>query len=141
MDDMNGEYYSYLMERLLESGAKDVTYTSVYMKKNRPGVKVEVLVSEHLLETIEDILLTETTTFGVRKYPVSRKILNREQRTMVTPWGDVDIKIGYFEGEILKVTPEYESLKSLAESLKIPLPKIYSDIQLWISKELKSNRL
>lgn len=141
MDDMNGEYYSYLIDRLFQSGAKDVTYTSVYMKKNRPGVKVEVLVSEELLETIERILILETSTFGLRRYPVSRKILKRALKKMETPLGLVDIKIGYFEGEIIKVTPEYESLKVLAENLNRPLPQIYNEIQVWISKELKSNRL
>lgn len=141
MDDMNGEYYSYLIDRLFQSGAKDVTYTSVYMKKNRPGVKVEVLVSEDLLETIERILILETSTFGLRRYPVSRKILKRALKKMETPLGLVDIKIGYFEGEIIKVTPEYESLKVLAETLNRPLPQIYNEIQVWISKELKSNRL
>lgn len=141
MDDMNGEYYSYLIDRLLQCGAKDVTYTSVYMKKNRPGVKVEVLVSEDLLASIERILILETSTFGLRRYPVSRKILKRELRKMETPLGLVDIKIGYFEGEILKVTPEYESLKVLAETLNRPLPQIYNEIQVWISKEFKSKRL
>ena len=141
MDDMNGEYYSYLIDRLFQSGAKDVTYTSIYMKKNRPGVKVEVLVSEDLLETIERILILETSTFGLRRYPVSRKILKRELKKIETPLGYVDIKIGYFEGEILKVTPEYESLKVLAETLNRPLPQIYNEIQVWISKELKSKRL
>ena len=141
MDDMNGEYYSYLIDRLFQSGAKDVTYTSVYMKKNRPGVKVEVLVSEDLLETIERILILETSTFGLRRYPVSRKILKRALKKMETPLGLVDIKIGYFEEEIIKVTPEYESLKVLAENLNRPLPQIYNEIQVWISKELKSNRL
>jgi uncharacterized protein (DUF111 family) len=60
---------------------------------------------------------------------------------METPLGLVDIKIGYFEEEIIKVTPEYESLKVLAENLNRPLPQIYNEIQVWISKELKSNRL
>jgi len=138
---MNGEYYSYLMEILLSQGAKDVTYTSVYMKKNRPGTQITVLADQSSLDIIEKTLLLETTTFGIRKFPVERTILDRQIKTIKTALGDVDIKIGRLEGKIVKVTPEYESLKLLAQDLDLALPEVYRKINAWITKELEADRL
>lgn len=141
IDDMNGEFYSYLMDRLLEAGAKDVMYTSVYMKKNRPGTQVTVLVAEDALKTIEETLLMETTTFGLRRFPVERRTLERQLKTLESPLGPVAIKIGLYQGAVVKVTPEYESLKVLAQTLKMPLPKVYGLVNAWLAKELDNNRL
>lgn len=141
IDDMNGEYYSYIMDVLLASGAKDVTYTSVYMKKNRPGIQITVLVDGVHIEDIEKILLLETTTFGLRKFPVERTVLQRELKVVNSPLGEVGIKIGIYEGTIVKVTPEYESLRVIAITLKMPLPEVYTRINAWLTKELEENRL
>lgn len=133
---MNGEIYSYLMDKLLSEGALDVTYTSLQMKKNRPGIKVTVLCHEHSLEHLEYILLTETSTFGVRKYPVSRQILDREFKKMESPLGLLTFKYGYIEGRCIKITPEYEELKKISEEREIPLIAVYQIINSFIKKEL-----
>jgi len=141
IDDMNGEYYSYLMDRLLEAGAKDVTYTSVYMKKNRPGTQVTVLASQDDLESIERLLLLETTTFGIRKFPVERRTLDRILKVVESPLGPIGIKMGLLDGEIIKVTPEYESLRLIALDRQVPLPEVYSQVNAWLKKELDHKRL
>lgn len=133
---MHGEIYSYLMDKLLLAGALDVTYTSLQMKKNRPGIKVTVLCNEHNLEHLEHTLLTETSTFGVRKYPVSRKILDREFRTIESPLGLLTFKYGYIDGSCIKITPEYEELKKISEESEIPLIAVYQIINSFIEKEL-----
>ncbi|MCH4890612.1 LarC family nickel insertion protein [Acidaminobacter sp. JC074] len=136
IDDMLGEIYSYLMDILLSEGALDVTYTNLQMKKNRPGIKVSVLCDEDKLQAIEQVLLTETSTFGIRKYPVDRSILEREFKRHQTPLGQLTFKYGYYNGELIKVTPEYEELKVIAKELALPLISVYSKIQAYIEKEL-----
>ena len=95
IDDMQGEAYSYLMDSLFSVGALDVYYTPIFMKKNRPAVMVRVLIPEHLVERAEEVLFRETTTLGVRRYPVGRTMLEREYGTVTTPWGECRIKRGY----------------------------------------------
>jgi len=136
IDDMPGEIYSYLMDILLSEGALDVTYTSLQMKKNRPGVKISVLCDENKLERIEKVLLSETSTFGIRKYPVERSILEREFKRHQTPFGELTFKFGYYEGELIKVTPEYEELKVVAKEMAMPLISVYGKVQEYIEKEL-----
>ncbi len=133
---MHGEIYSYLMDKLLSEGALDVTYTSLQMKKNRPGIKVTVLCNEQSLEHLEHTLLTETSTFGVRKYPVSRKVLDREFKTIESPLGLLTFKYGYIDGICIKITPEYEELKKISEESEIPLIAVYQIINSFIEKEL-----
>lgn len=138
---MNGEFYSYLIGVLFSAGAKDVTYTSVYMKKNLPGIQVSVLVDAPQIKAIEEILLLETTTFGLRKFPVERTVLDRILKRVETPFGQVKIKIGRYKNKIVKVTPEYEVLKKIAKTLNLPLPQVYNDVNAWLLKEMKDNRL
>lgn len=132
IDDMNGELYSYLMEKLLTNGAKDVTYSSIYMKKNRPATQVSVLVDADQLSVVERLLLIETTTFGVRKYPVSRTILDRTFEKHQTAFGEIVFKIGQLDGQVIKITPEYESLKKIAEDRDIALRTVYELAQTYI---------
>jgi len=133
---MNSEIYSYLLDRLLEVGALDVTYSTIQMKKNRPGVKVTVLCSNVSIDLIEDVLLTESSTFGIRKYPVSRKVLDREFKQIQTPLGILTFKYGYKDDKCIKITPEYEELKVIAEKESIPLITVYQIINSFIEKEL-----
>jgi uncharacterized protein (DUF111 family) len=125
------------MDKLLVSGALDVTYSSLQMKKNRPGVKVSVLCNTHDIEALTNILLTETSTFGIRKYPVQRSILSREFKKHKTPYGDCTFKYGYLDGKCVKITPEYEELKLIAIEQDMPLLTLYKKIQAYIEKELQ----
>lgn len=134
IDDMPGEIFSYVMELLLEAGALDVTYTSIQMKKNRPGTKISVLVNEDDVTDIEIILLTETSTFGVRKMKVERTILERSFEEVETPYGNLKIKMGYLNGRCIKQTPEYEELRCIAKKTGIPLLDLYKQVQLYLEK-------
>jgi len=133
---MHGEIYSYIMDKLLKEGALDVTYSNIQMKKNRPGVKVTILCHYDDLEILENVMLLETSTFGVRNYPVSRKILERSFKKVTTPLGELTFKYGYIDNNCVKITPEYEELKHISLTKEMPLITVYQIINSFIEKEL-----
>lgn len=138
IDDMSAEIYSYLIEELFKAGAKDVTYTSISMKKNRPGIKVSVLVEKSRIELIEKVLFMETSTFGVRKYIVERSVLQRKINIIETKYGEFSLKAGYYNGKCIKMTPEYEECKKYSQEFNIPLREMYNYINAMIENELLS---
>ena len=124
---MSPEIVGYLMEQLFERGALDVFLTPIFMKKGRPATKLSVLSKPELRDTLSEVLLVETTTFGVRYYTVERSKLTRDVVEVQTQWGTVRAKCGYLENRLIKTVPEYEDCKRLAEQHRIPLRKIYEE--------------
>src|SRR5690554_4851450 len=102
---MNPEIYTYVMERAFDKGALDFFMTPIIMKKNRPGITLSVLCQETDIRGIEEILFLETTTLGLRKYPVERSILDRKLMQIETKYGDITVKLGFFGGKIMKFSP------------------------------------
>jgi len=125
IDDLNPEIYEYVMTRLLEAGALDVWLSPIQMKKNRPGILLQVLSRPKDAELLTSILFSETTTLGVRKQFVERLSMPRTIQTIETPYGKVRIKIAQFQDGSIKFSPEYEDCKTLAETNNIPLIDIY----------------
>ncbi|AFA49076.1 nickel pincer cofactor biosynthesis protein LarC [Acetobacterium woodii] len=113
VDDMTGEMAGYVLELLLQNDALDAFYTPVYMKKNRPGIHLTVLCTEAKLPQIEEIILKETSTIGLRKYPVERTCMHRQFKKIATPLGEITVKISQ-HGKITRTTPEYEDVKKMA---------------------------
>ena len=128
IDDMNPEFYDHVMELLFKAGAVDVTFTPIYMKKNRPAVKLSVMVPPGKRDPISKIILSETSSFGVRYYDVNRLTLDRDVQTIKTPHGSVKVKVGWLGDAILKVSPEYDDCKKIARKEKLPIKKIYDDV-------------
>ena len=124
---MSPEIAGYLMEQLFERGALDVFLTPIFMKKGRPATKLSVLCTPTLRDTLNEMLLVETTTFGVRCYTVERSKLTRDFVDIQTRWGTVRAKCGYLEGQLIKTVPEYEDCKQLAEQHGVPLRKVYEE--------------
>ena len=116
------------METLFQSGAVDVFFTPVLMKKNRPATLLSVLVPRESVDVAARILLAETSTFGVRHYEVGRTILDRTEATIKTPHGKVRVKIGSLNGSVLRIAPEYEDCKKIASRKKIPVKEIYEEV-------------
>jgi pyridinium-3,5-bisthiocarboxylic acid mononucleotide nickel chelatase len=118
IDDMNPQWYDYLFDRLFQAGALDCLLLPCQMKKNRPGVLVQVLCRPVDRELLTGILLAETTTLGVRYHEVERQILTRKMERVETPWGTVGLKRvkrpGPADGPAAEYTIEYEDLKGLA---------------------------
>lgn len=130
LDDISGEVLGYLMDLLIESGANDVYYTPIYMKKNRPGTLLQLLCSQENLGKMKEILFTETTTLGVRYYPLTVHRLERRFRTVPIEWGTITVKEGIYDGQVIQSSPEYEECKKIAKQQNIPLKKVYE--QVWI---------
>jgi len=129
LDDTPGEWLGYVMDLLFEAGANDVFYTPIYMKKNRPGVLLQLLTNRNNIDKMKEILFKETTTLGVRYYYLTVHRLERKFTTIETEWGPVTVKKGYYEGELLQSAPEYEECKSIAKLHQIPLKQVYE--QVW----------
>jgi len=128
IDDMNPQVYEYVMERLFKSGALDVFLTNIIMKKGRPGVKLTVLSNEDDKDKLAKIILTETTSIGVRFHIAGRQVLEREIKTVKTRFGDIDLKLSSLEGKVLKAIPEYEDCKKIARKYNIPLLDVIREI-------------
>lgn len=116
IDDMSGEIYPYALERLLATGALDAWITPIIMKKGRPAHKISALVCSKELDEAIKIIMTETSTLGVRYYPVSRKIAERDVIISELSEGRVGVKIAKFNGERVNLAPEYEDCKKAAEN-------------------------
>lgn len=130
IDDMNPEFYPYIIDKLLKSGAMDVFILPVVMKKGRVGNLLKVLSSPKKLEEIKKILFEETTTFGIRYYRVRREILERKTVQIKTKYGNVRVKIGYYNGRIVSVSPEYEDCKKIAMEKGVAIKEIYEEAKL-----------
>jgi len=126
IDDSNGEILGYTMEKLFENKANDVFYTPIYMKKNRPAYKLEVICNKENLDNLLEIIFKETTTIGARFYKVDRAELKREMTEIETRYGKISAqKITTPKGAIY-IYPEYESMKQIAQKNDIPLKNIYN---------------
>jgi uncharacterized protein (TIGR00299 family) protein len=129
LDDLPAEIIGYCYDQLLAAGALDVFSTPIFMKKNRPGVLLSVLAPQAALPALEEVLFRETSTFGIRRYPVERDKLHRKACTVTTAWGPVQGKLGWLEGRPPIFTPEYEDCARLARQHKVPLREVYKQAQ------------
>jgi uncharacterized protein (TIGR00299 family) protein len=114
LDDITPELLGGFLEKTMEAGALDVFFTPIQMKKNRPGVLLSVLCAAAEAERFTEMILRETSAFGVRRSTLERRKLHREFQPAKTPWGEVTIKLGRLGQEVVQAAPEYESCRSLA---------------------------
>ncbi len=128
IDDMNPQVYEYVMEKLFKSGALDVFLAQVIMKKGRPGIKLTVLCSEDKRDELIKLILSETTSIGVRFHEVQRKTLQRTIESKNTKFGKIDIKVSRLGNDIVKITPEYEGCKKIAKKFNIPLIEVIKSV-------------
>ncbi|MFD1606160.1 nickel insertion protein [Oceanobacillus luteolus] len=128
LDDTSGEWLGYVMDRLFEAGANDVIYSPIYMKKNRPGVLLQLLCSADKLEDMKEILLAETTTLGIRYYPITVHRMERRFIKVETEWGPITVKQGVKDGQVFQSSPEYEECRKIAEEHGIPLKQVYAAV-------------
>ena len=125
LDDLPGEVVGYATTQLLAAGALDAFVTPVLMKKNRPGVVLSIICDEAKIPALEEILFRETTTLGIRRYPVSRHKLNRKPATVDTPYGPVQGKLGWLDGRPPTFSPEYDDCARVAAAQGIALREVY----------------
>lgn len=121
IDDMNPEYFDYLLERLFEEGALDVSISALQMKKNRPGILLRVITLPNKLHPLSEVIFKNSSTSGVRYYEVNRIKLKRKIEHLETPYGLIKVKIFEGSGEETYFHPEYEDLKRIAKENGISL--------------------
>jgi hypothetical protein len=125
LDDVNPELLGHFMEAAMAAGALDVSYAPLQMKKNRPGFLLTVLCAVAQADLFSELILRETSAFGVRRSLAERRKLRREFQMVTTPFGDVSVKIGKLDGKVLQAAPEFESCRKLSEKQQLPLKQIY----------------
>jgi len=129
IDNMNPEILGYALERLLERGALDVFMTPIFMKKNRPGTLLSILITPDKLDETISIIFAETHSLGIRFQRLERRKLPRELITVETSFGPVRVKVGHIDTEKRIISPEYEDCREIAARLGIPLRKVYGEAQ------------
>ena len=134
IDDMNPEFYDYVLERLFTAGARDVFLSSIQMKKNRPGTLLRVIADPTSKEKLANILFRETSTIGVRYYPVGRMILNRRSEMVKTRFGAVRVKVVEQPDGTKRAAPEYDDLRRIAAARKVPLKTIHEEVMRHFSR-------
>lgn len=130
IDDMNPEIYGHVMELLFETGALDVWLTPVIMKKSRPGTVLSVMCDEAVAPALSEIILTETTTLGLRLHTASRTALMRQSRKVQTPYGPIRLKDAYVGGQLARTSVEYEDAHAAARRHKVPLREVMHSARL-----------
>ena len=133
IDDCSAEVLGYTMERLFAAGAKDVNYTPIFMKKNRPAYLLTVLCGEEDVSVMENIIFYETTSIGIRKVKMERHVLRRVNRTVETTFGTVSVKecdVPSGSGNSIKrqYYPEYESVVRICKTTGLSDPYVYAQI-------------
>jgi uncharacterized protein (DUF111 family) len=124
IDDMSPLVYETVFEKLYASGALEVFLTPVQMKKVRPGILLTALAPKNKLEKIAEVILRETTSFGIRYYEAKRMKLSRKQKRGKGKWQGICINEGYIGRELVKVSPEYNDCLKIAFKKNIPLKNI-----------------
>lgn len=140
IDDCTGENLGYVLDRLMEAGARDVHYSAVYMKKNRPAWQLNVICTEESIPMLEQIIFEETTTIGIRKNRVERSVLKRTFDTVRISEGEAKVKLCQVPGRdgvksIQRCYPEYESVVQLCRASGKSYQEIYQEIvAVWYEK-------
>jgi uncharacterized protein (TIGR00299 family) protein len=140
VDDVSGELVGYAVEKLFELGAKDVSIQSLYMKKNRPGYTVKVVSDLTTYPTLVKTLISELGTLGVRVFITKRlRVPVRERRVVDVEIGGrrygVEVKVSTdYRGNVVVAKPEYESVRSIAKELGVPLRRVLREVRRAVEK-------
>ena len=124
LDDASPQIVGALIPKLLAAGALDAFTTPVFMKKNRPGIQLTVIAPNPRIDGLTELVLRESTTLGVRVYPVDRRELDRRHVDVETPWGTVRVKLGILGGEVVNWNPEFDDCETIAQQTGVPLKQV-----------------
>ncbi|HSW64130.1 MAG TPA: nickel pincer cofactor biosynthesis protein LarC [Dissulfurispiraceae bacterium] len=127
IDDMNPQIFDDVMDKLLDAGALDVWLEQVIMKKSRPAAKICILADGGMIAKLAEILFINSTTLGVRVYPVGRIVLDRTITSIRLPYGTIRAKVGRRGDAVMNTSFEYADLKVLSGKTGIPIKKITAD--------------
>ena len=136
---MSSEVYSYIYEKFINDGALDIYTQSIYMKKNRPAIKLCILCKEDDLNKFIDLMILQTSTFGIRYSKYNRVTLDRKFTKIETEYGKITVKLGYYNGQLIRIPPEYEDCKKISINKNIPLNSLVNNINYLINKKFNIN--
>lgn len=129
IDDASPEILAYAAERLREAGAREVHWLPIFCKKGRPAYQLQVIVEPADVSTMEQIVLSETTTIGIRRQQMERTCLPRAIETVETPWGEVAVKTVCLSDGTQRTTPEYEACARIAREEGIALQTVMDTVR------------
>ncbi|HUF03030.1 MAG TPA: nickel pincer cofactor biosynthesis protein LarC [Aridibacter sp.] len=135
IDDSTPQVLGFVMDKAFELGALDCWFTPVHMKKNRPASMLSVLAEPSKESALKKLLFTETSTIGVRVRDVSRECLDRKTVTVQTEFGDVEVKVSRYEGEVVNVKPEFDQMRALAEKDGVSLREVEKAVMAELGNE------
>ncbi len=127
IDDLSPQVIAHAAQLALEHGALDVTSTSVAMKKGRNGILLTILCRPADAARFEELLFRETSTLGVRSRTEQRRVLDRAQTTVGTPYGEVRVKTATLDGIVIHAQPEYEDCHACAIAHRVPLKHVMNE--------------
>jgi uncharacterized protein (DUF111 family) len=139
LDDLSPEISGAVMDKLFAAGALDVWFTPVHMKKNRAGVMLSLLCPEDAVGRLSEIVLMETSAFGLRIDQVTRLKLERRFDTVRTEFGNVTVKLGLKGAQVLQVAPEFESCREASERNQVPLRAVYDAARIAWKEQFSGN--
>lgn len=135
IDDCGGEMMGHVMNLLMANGAREVHYTPIYTKKNRPAYTLTVICKESEREKLENLIFSETTTIGIRRVEMERTILQREIQKKDTPVGTAIVKACTLPDGNIRYYPEYENVAELAERNQLSFRETYDRIRSYWTTE------
>ena len=127
VDDCTGEALGYIVQKVLEIGAKDIYFTPIFMKKNRPAYELSVICEYEDIPKVEEVIFTNTTTIGIRRYKLERTVLNRDIIKVSTKYGTADVKKCIY-GTDVKYYPEYKSVSEICDKFNVSYQDAYAEI-------------
>jgi len=140
LDDMSPELVAEAQLALLAEGALDVTVAHVTGKKNRSGLMLTALAKPEDLDRLTAQILTRTTAFGVRYHEALRRVLRRETREAATPWGPVQVKVGYLDGRPVQVSPEFEAVRATAVAAGVAPKEVYAAAAAAVAETMRADQ-
>ena len=134
LDDMSPELLGYLMDSIFDAGAKDVSFSHIQMKKNRPGIRLQVVSPPEDKEKLINIIFRESTTLGIRFSYSQRAVLKREELIVDSPWGKMRVKKVINQDGGTALLSEYEECRRVARENNLALRDVYT----WVAALSKS---
>ncbi len=127
IDDMNPQFFELVSERLFEAGAMDAWLTPIQMKKSRPATKISAIAAVDRQQRIEDVLIVNTSTQGVRATAIERVKAARRIETVSTKWGDVRVKLRIWGGRVIDAAPEYDDCAAIARHRDLAVREVWNE--------------
>ena len=140
LDDCTSEILGYVLDKALSDGALDAFHTPVQMKKNRPGVVLTILCEALESDKFIELMLRETSAFGIRRKYVERRKLKRRLMAVRTPYGEIPVKVGTLNNETLQMSPEFEACKQAAAEAHVPLREVYRAAAIAASSKTRTKK-